>query len=866
VWRILRLALFSRRAAAETTDKHREKTLQTSVYPWFHNKLWRGSKEVCETATHRLLTLQPTRLQSKRTNMKVSAKDREYIRNYGKTKSVRQLARELGLTKAKVREALKELEQKDELRDEPLPAPLPIFDEKRPLSKSDYLWAVFTALLSSGVYLLTVAPDLTGEDSGELITAAYTLGICHPPGYPLWCILGKLFTIIIPFGTIAYRVNFMSVFFAAWTIFFLFLVIRKITGNRVIAAASALVFAFSYEFWSQTTIAEVYTLDTFFVTASLLTLIVWDEKRSKQLLYVLALLCGLGCTNHHTMAPISLVFAGYVLLKARRGQINLKVAGICVLLFTAMLSVYLYLPIRARANPYMNWGNPQTLTRMGNHILRKQYEVPQAEKETNLEYQRSWQRFGKQMGVYLQAYVRQFTYLLFYLPLLGLWVHFRKKKLEFSFLLAIFLLTSIGFVLFSNFPVTREQIIGNDFLFIPSYMVSTIWLSIGLLYLWKALLKKVAQSAVPIAASILTFSLPVINLFANYYENNKREYYFAVDYGNAAFDTMEKNAIILPKGDHRRFSLLYLQGVLGMRKDVTIASKYGYIEENLYSGLVAEKGKTGGSAETIPVSEKEKYIILNNQNRPIYFTERRTLSDLNGFLMVPEGLLFRIIREADLPKYSKKVSEEYWKRYTFRNLDDPRVARDYSVDLITFDYHYMRAQSYLEEGRTKQAIEEVERLKKPAEGLKEVFNNVGSMLAEHGLLKEAVIFFEKALYCDPNFLVATQNMAKAYLLLKDYQTGLKYLNRALEIKPNDFDTHIALAQMYMEKKEFDSAIIQLENLTIRFPQQFLPYRILGFIYRDGKKDANKAFELFQKSLELNPNQPDLNGLLQQMKK
>jgi tetratricopeptide (TPR) repeat protein len=797
--------------------------------------------------------------------MRVSAKDREYIRNYGKTKSVRQLARELRLTKAEVRDVLKELEQKSLLRDEPLPAPLPIFDEKRPLSKSDYLWAAFTALLSLVVYLLTVAPDLTGEDSGELVTAAYTLGICHPPGYPLWCILGKLFTIIIPFGTIAYRVNFMSVFFATCTIFFLFLVIRKITGNRVIAASASLVFAFSYEFWSQTTIAEVYTLDTFFVTACLLTIIVWDEKRSKRLLYVLALLCGLGCTNHHTMGPISLVFAGYVLLKARRGQINLKVVGICVLLFTVALSVYLYLPIRARTNPYMNWGNPQTLSATLNHVLRKQYEIPETEKEKSTEYQRSWQLFGKQMGVYFQAYVKQFPYLLFYLPLLGLWVHFRKKKLDFSFLLAIFLLTSVGFVIFANFKPSGEEVIANDFLFIPSYLVATIWMSIGLLYLWKTLLKKVNWSAVPIAASIVAFSLPVINLRANYYENDKREYYFAIDYGNAILDSMEKDAVVFPGGDHGKFPLLYLQGVLGMRSDVTIADKYGKVEEKLCPEFVTERKKAGESADRIPRREYEEYVILKNQDRPIYFTERRDMTDLGGFLLVPEGLVFRIIRETDSPKYQQKVSEEYWKRYIFRNFGDARVAPDFSSDMIIINYHYMRAQSYFQEGKTNQAIEELEKLKKPAESYGGVSNNVGNMLAERGFLKEALPFYEKALYYDPDDLMATQNMARAYLRMGDYKNCLKYLNRALQIKPSDFDTRIVFAQMYLGQQEFDNAIMELENLTIRFPRQFLPYRILGYIHLKEKKDTKKAAELFQKSLELNPNQSDLNTLLQQLK-
>ena len=64
------------------------------------------------------------------------------------------------------------------------------------------------------LYLLTLCPTVYWDDAGELIAACYTLGIPHPPGHPLYAILGKLFT-LLPMGTIAWRVNLMSAFFGA---------------------------------------------------------------------------------------------------------------------------------------------------------------------------------------------------------------------------------------------------------------------------------------------------------------------------------------------------------------------------------------------------------------------------------------------------------------------------------------------------------------------------------------------------------------------------------------------------------------------------------------------------------------------------
>ena len=68
--------------------------------------------------------------------------------------------------------------------------------------------------ISLFVYLITLCPTVYVGDCGELTTSVYQLGIAHPPGYPIYCILGKIFC-AIPFSNIAYRVNFMSAFFCS---------------------------------------------------------------------------------------------------------------------------------------------------------------------------------------------------------------------------------------------------------------------------------------------------------------------------------------------------------------------------------------------------------------------------------------------------------------------------------------------------------------------------------------------------------------------------------------------------------------------------------------------------------------------------
>ncbi|MFN7971300.1 MAG: DUF2723 domain-containing protein [Acidobacteriota bacterium] len=72
-------------------------------------------------------------------------------------------------------------------------------------------------LTSLIVYSRTLAPTVTVEDSGELIAAAVTLGVPHPPGYPLWTILAHVFSLGTP-GNRALGPNFMSAVFGSLTI------------------------------------------------------------------------------------------------------------------------------------------------------------------------------------------------------------------------------------------------------------------------------------------------------------------------------------------------------------------------------------------------------------------------------------------------------------------------------------------------------------------------------------------------------------------------------------------------------------------------------------------------------------------------
>ena len=143
-------------------------------------------------------------------------------------------------------------------------------------------WAALAApVVPLLVYLLTLAPTVTwahdGADGGDVITAAYTLGVPHPPGYPTYCLLGWLFA-HLPLRDVAWRLNLMSAVGAALAALGLCAAVLEWrregqgVGNDGVVAGlgAAWGLAFVPVFWSQALIAEVYA-----VNAACVALVLW---------------------------------------------------------------------------------------------------------------------------------------------------------------------------------------------------------------------------------------------------------------------------------------------------------------------------------------------------------------------------------------------------------------------------------------------------------------------------------------------------------------------------------------------------------------------------------------------------------------
>src|SRR3989344_9317103 len=119
------------------------------------------------------------------------------------------------------------------------------------------------------LYLITLNHSIFPGDSTEFINVISVNGVAHPPGYPLYLILGKIFS-YLPFWTLAEKINLMSAVFGAATVALCVRIIFKLTNSRLASIAGAGLLALSHPFWLYSTVAEVFTLHTFLLSLFIL--------------------------------------------------------------------------------------------------------------------------------------------------------------------------------------------------------------------------------------------------------------------------------------------------------------------------------------------------------------------------------------------------------------------------------------------------------------------------------------------------------------------------------------------------------------------------------------------------------------------
>jgi hypothetical protein len=231
---------------------------------------------------------------------------------------------------------------------------------------------IASALAFLCVYVPTLYPSVPGGDSGELTVAAYRLGVAHPPGYPLFTLLGKLFT-LLPVGSIAWRVNLLTAVLGAVAAAVLVRATWKLTRCLGAGLFAGGMFAFSPLVWRYAIQAEVFSLNNLFAAVLVLHLVSYEAERKATTLRWFCFWFALGLTNHHTLLFCGVPIGLWMLYRTPRASLGwpdvLRLSGFGAL---GMLP-YLYLVASPADHPSTTWGDTSTPSGFVAHLLRKQY-------------------------------------------------------------------------------------------------------------------------------------------------------------------------------------------------------------------------------------------------------------------------------------------------------------------------------------------------------------------------------------------------------------------------------------------------------------------------------------------------------------
>lgn len=522
---------------------------------------------------------------------------------------------------------------------------------KNKLLKIKVLTFSVLLLVISVIYLYTVAPGYTwshfGFDAGNLLAAIKYWGIPHPPGFPIYLFLGKLFSLLIPFGDMAYRLNLMSVFFGMLTTLFVFLITYHITKHLASSFLTALTLAFAKTFWGQSLIAEVYTLNTFFLTLILFLVLKW-EKRLRQwqltdfkLFVFLALVFGLSLTNHLTIiliAPALALFVFWTLKKTKKLNLYCSPKKILTLIsaFLFGLTPYLYIFLRARAKPLFNWRDPSTLERFWLYITGREFH-----------------QFFKPPASYLQTisqiiilFLENFTLPGLTIALFGLIVLLQRKKKIFGLTTLIFLATAVYNI--------HCQIDNIATYYLPCLVVIAFWFGFSVKTLFELLglilnraNKRITtfpvfswqnqiinfQQIILLLFFITLLTIPVSQFLNGLKFVSLRNDRAAATYGEdtiKAIDSIiprENQKILIPDDEFTTFALIYYRYVIYPdREDIILLqsngiydSEYNFNEfKRLYPFLTFPEHPLGISTKS-NTQGLLKFIKANMEKYPIFY-------------------------------------------------------------------------------------------------------------------------------------------------------------------------------------------------------------------------------------------------------
>ncbi len=495
--------------------------------------------------------------------------------------------------------------------------------------RPSYRAALAVSLVTLVLYLVTLAPSTAMWDTSEYIAAAYTLGLPHPPGNPLFVIIGRVFSILPIASTVAVRINILAAICSAVSAGMWFLVTERVLvgwfsqrWQRILGGVlAAMIGATAFTVWNQSVVNEkVYTVSLVGIAIISWVMIRWsddpDGPKADRLLVLVAYLCGLGYANHMAGMLAAPAVGLAVLIRRPRTIFRWKLLLACVGAIFLGLTPFATQPIRAAHFPAINEGEPTacrtklevgctfsqgTLDAFKYNFNRGQYGKPDlSERQASfVEQIQMWWMYFKWQWIRDAHSEHQFIQALLaaaflVLGLFGGWVHFQRDRRSFWYFGSLMFTMTLVLIYYLNFKLGASQDPGSpnphevrdrDYFFLWSFSAWGVWAALGLLFVWESIASMIGTETTKVGRETVTVPdnrgwklsspvllLAIVPLFTNWQWASRAGHRDTADFAKDLLNSVEPYGVLVTVGDNDTFPLWYAQEVEGVRRDVIVAN------------------------------------------------------------------------------------------------------------------------------------------------------------------------------------------------------------------------------------------------------------------------------------------------------
>ncbi len=544
------------------------------------------------------------------------------------------------------------------------------------------------ALFALAVWHL--APSVSWQDSGSLVSAAWYLGIAHPPGEPAYLALGRLAQ-LLPIGDIAFRLNLLSALALAFCALPLAVLAREgmrevgfsVPTSLAAGLVAPLLVLLGFAAQLQGVRAELYSLTALLLVAALASAVVLRGLRSSA---AVGLLVGLGAAVH----PLLTVAALPALAVARvlRSKCSTRDLLVAVIACGWSFAVVAWLPLRARSVPHRSWGVPDSPGAFVDVLLARNFATNFGTSDSALAENlallfHEWTRAGMPLLLVLAAAA-------------ALTWHRRSVVQALVVALPLWLLGNLMTMapqnkLYANNPDVLGYMLVGCVAVAPLAAMALI----GGLSSHRSLLLR--------GASALLLLFAVLSQGFDGNQAGRTGNHLPSRFATSQAAGLPPGSILLTSGNDTAFLWTYLQGVERRRSDLVVVNRVllGHPHErNRLLGPDPQPGtKIGGT--TLPWSEslRERPLTVHRaagEPRPFFIETRESdLNSVEGRTLVRHGLVETVPGSARfVPPSPERNYLGVIRRSLFAEMANPAFSGDLHANLLRSYYATIHASGW----------------------------------------------------------------------------------------------------------------------------------------------------------------------------